>query len=591
MEIADSCWRRGEEARIAGHAAAAAAAYRRTLALVPEFAPAHANLAMVLQAAGGRALGRAIALLPDHPLLRFNLGNLLQATGRVAEARSAFRQSLALAPAEAGAWLNLGFAVHGGGLLAGAIIADRRALALAPAYAQAWNNLANAWRDQGRIEDALAAYGQALALRADYADADRNRLCARLYLDDDDERAGGEARAFVARHRPLPAPAPAWTPPEPERALRIGLLTSDLGDHPIGRNMAGFVAGRDRARTWLAVYDTAGRVEEASRWFRARVDLWRSVAPLDDHIIAEVIRADRIDVLVVLAGRFDKNRPLVAMARPAPVQVAMHDGGPSGMGEGDDPAIAAWITDAVLHPLREGVGEGAGDRSGGDRLVRLPVFYNYPPPAHPPPARVPDGEGPVLGSFSNPAKLSAATLATWGRILARLPDARLLLKYHAWYADPEVQGRVRAAIAGAGGDPGRLLFFQGEAEIAEAHLQHYGRVDLALDPFPFSGATTSFEALAMGVPVLTLPGRAAIGRTTTAILRPLGLDELVSVSQDDYVERASALVRDRSRLARLRREIPGRLAASALLDGPGFAASLEAALRGLWRERCRKLDA
>lgn len=601
METADRSWRRGEGAREAGRAGEAVTAYRRTLALVPDFAPAHANLALVLGAMGAAEaeIRRAIALLPDHPLLRFNLGNLLEAAGR-AGAGGAFRRSLALDPAQAATWLNLGVAVQGEGQLAKAEAAAGRALALSPFYAEAWNNLANVRRDQGRIRDALAAYGQALALRPGYADADRNRLAARLYLDDDDEIAGREAASFVSRHGPRQAVLPARTPAtrtdaDPERPLRLGLLSSDLGDHPVGRNMAGFIRHRDRAAIGLAVYDSGRRSEAESAWFRARADLWRDVAPLDDRTIAEIIRSDRIDVLVGLAGRFDRNRPLVAAWRAAPVQAVMHDGGPSGMGAGvmgagDDPAIDAWITDAVLHPPDDRTsGDRASDRAGGDRLVRLPVFYNFQKPDRPPPVRRPDPDI-VFGSFSNPAKLSPPLLAAWGRILAHLPEARLQLKYRACYGDPAVQARIRVAIAAAGGNPARLVFLAA-AEDAESHLQRYGGIDLALDPFPFSGATTSFEALAMGVPVLTFAGHAAIGRTTAAILEPLGLDELVAVSQEDYVARALRLASDRSRLGALRDEIPRRLQRSSLLDGEAYAAALSRAFRQLWRDWCRKAGA
>lgn len=249
------------------------------------------------------------------------------------------------------------------------------------------------------------------------------------------------------------------------------------------------------------------------------------------------------------------------------------------MGEGRDPAIAAWITDRWLHPEGEAC---------GDRLLRLPVFYSFLTPDRAPVAFRPAPDGVLrLGSFSNPAKLSRRCLAAWGRILVGHSAARLVLKYRSWYGDREVQARVVRAIAAAGGDPARIGF-AAAAEDAAAHLERYGAIDLALDPFPFSGATTSFEALAMGVPVLTLAGRAAIGRTTAAILGPLGLDELVAVSDEDYVERALALARDPDRLHRLRRDIPGRLAASSLLDAPAHAASLSQALRRLWRDWCAK---
>jgi predicted O-linked N-acetylglucosamine transferase (SPINDLY family) len=541
------------------------------LALEPAFMAAHANLSLVMEGLGARAaaaagLERALWLEPRHAMLWFNRGNLHSDVG-------SYRRALALDPAFAGAWLNLGVGLHGLGALGAAALMATRALALG-AVAQALNNLANARRDQGYIAEALALYGRALAHAPFYADAERNRLAARLYVEDDE--AAAAARAFVARHGGGAARLNARTDPEPERRLRVGLLSSDLGDHPVGRNLAAFVRHRDAGALFLCAYETGGRQEQASLWFRGRVDLWREVARLDDAAIAALIRADAIDVLLVLAGRFDRNRPLVASYRAAPVQVALHDGGPSGMGEGG--AICAWITDRWLHPQ--------GETSGGDRLVRLPVFYSFPKPDRLPAAWRPAADGTIrLGSFSNPAKLSPPCLAAWARVLEALPQARLVLKYRGWYGDEAVRARIAAWLPAAAA-AGRVDFVAA-AEDAEAHLSRYGAIDLGLDPFPFSGATTSFEALCSGVPVLSLAGRSAIARTTTAILGPLGLDELIATSVDDYVHRAVALARAPERLRELRAEIPQRLERSGLLDARAQAAALTAALRELWREWTR----
>jgi predicted O-linked N-acetylglucosamine transferase (SPINDLY family) len=586
---AEGFWRKAEAAREAGRFEEAASAYRIALALMPDLMVAHANLAVVLDASGASLpaapAARAVALAPDQPGLRFNLANTLARLGRPGTV-AAFRQALALDPALVDAWLNLGVAVQRHGRLSEAGRWARRTLALRPGFAAASNNLGSALSGQGRMEEAMAAYERALAEAPGFADAARNRLCLGLYRDDDEDLAGDKARAFMRRFgpsMPLAADFPA-SGFEPERPLRIGLLSSDLGDHPVGCNLAGFFEHHDRDRISLAVYDTASRSDPASRWFRAHAGLWRSLAGLADAAIARQIRADGVDILVSLAGRFDLNRPLVLGWRPAPVQAAMHDGGASGMGPGEadeieDPPIAAWITDRWLHP--EGV------HAGGDRLLRLPLFYNFLKPDRPPVAHRPDPAGVTFGSFSNPAKLSPAALAAWARILARLPSSRLVLKYRNAYGDPGVQARVQALIRAAGVDPRRLVFVS-SLDPGHAHLERYGAIDIALDPFPFSGATTSFEALWMGVPVVTRAGKAAIGRTTAAILGPLGLEELIASSAAAYVERAVALAEDPERRARLRREIPERLSVSPLIDGKAYALSLEAAFRQLWRERCAR---
>jgi len=632
QEAAQAAWASAEGLRLAFDGGAVSG-YRRVLALVPGFMPAMANLGLVLgwlprSVRGAQAVSaslRAVALAPEHLQLRLNLGNAWAETGRADRAAGALRCGLALDPSYAEAWLNLGVALQAGGDLSGdglsgAARAAGRAVAVRPTYAEAWNNLANARRDQGFAVAAERAYLQALALRPDYADAARNLLAARLYVGDDDERAGADAAAFCRRFGPgdvagdVAGDVP-WNMPgdvlgtayglraDPERRLRVGILSSDLHDHPVGRTFASFFRHRDPAAIELACYDTG--LGRGTGWFRERADLWRGVGGLSDRAIAEAIRGDAVDVLILAAGRFDRNRPLVAAFRAAPVQVTIYDGGPSGLGPGfavagEGSAIAAWITDAVMHPVQVGIGAGAGMAGagdalcGGDRLVRLPVLHSFLSPDRPLVTRAaaPE-EAIVFGSFSNPAKLSDAVLAAWGRILAGVPSAVLVLKYRGWYGDPEVQARVRGAIGRAGGAEAQLRFLAG-ADEAGAHLARYGAIDLALDPFPFSGATTSFEALAMGVPVLTLAGKAAIGRTTAAILAPLGLEDFIADSVEAYVARACALAGDPARLRHLRgagrAEIRARLEASPLLDGPAHAASLTRALRGLWREWCARRE-
>lgn len=582
LTTAEDCWHRAEIFRVAKRYEDADQAYRQVLATEPGFMPALANFSLLLSDIGTADIAlvfirRAVAVTPTIPQLYLNLGNAL-AEIRSPESISAFRSALVLNPSYTEAWLNIGVAVHQEGYLTSAIEAARRAISLRSEYAEAWNNRGNALRDLGRSDAALAAYERALHLRPDYIDAARNILAARLYLEDDDDGQTVLAEALRARFGPSRSLAKPTPSKDPDRLLRVGILSSDLRDHPVGRNLMSLFRYRDRCQLFLAGYDTGRTPDEPSAWFAKRTDLWRQVGSLSDANIADLIRADGIDILILLAGRFDSNRPLVAAWNAAPVQIAMHDGGPSGM-NANERTIDALITDSALHP--------SGDIVGRDRLLRLPVFYNFPPPENrPSPIRRDAGNSIIFGSFSNPAKLSVSLLHAWGRILSRVPQAQLVLKYRRWYADEGVYERVISGVASGGGSPSALRFLA-NADDATAHLAQYGHIDLALDTFPFSGATTSFEALAMGVPVLTLAGRSFISRTTTAILTPLGFDDFISLSVDDYVERAVAFAASPERLRQLRQEIPNRLGRSPLLDGEAYTTTLTRALRELWREYCQ----
>ena len=240
-----------------------------------------------------------------------------------------------------------------------------------------------------------------------------------------------------------------------------------------------------------------------------------------------------------------------------------------------------WLTDAILHP------PDSAERFT-EALVRLPVFEVHrrpedaPAPAPPPSAAA----GRVtFGSSNNPAKLSTATLDAWAALLRRVPDARLLLRYFEVFETPGVQAHYRALFAARGVAADRLVFAGGTPDRAH-YLALLDGVDVALDPFPFNGCTTTFEALWMGVPVVTLAGGRFVGRVGAGILARVGLDELIARSAEDYVAAAAAIAADLPRRRALRDELRRRLAASPLCDPVSHARGVEAAYRAMWRRWC-----
>jgi predicted O-linked N-acetylglucosamine transferase (SPINDLY family) len=302
---------------------------------------------------------------------------------------------------------------------------------------------------------------------------------------------------------------------------------------------------------------------------------WRRIEGLGDAQLAELIRADGIDVLIDLAGHTADNRLAALALRPAPVQVSFL-GYPNTTGS---PAIGYYITDAYLDP------PGEADARYTERLVRLPLFCCYRPPAAPDPAPPPvTGNGYVtFGSFSSLAKLNERVVALWARVLRALPTARLLLQSAA-LADEQTGTAWRARFA-AHDVSGDRLELAGHLPLDD-YLRAHGRVDIALDPFPWSGHTTTCHALWMGVPAVTLAASTHAARMTADILRVIGLEELVAATEDEYVALAVALASDRTRLAQLRRDLRRRMSHSPLCDAAGFTRELEQAYRRLWRAWC-----
>lgn len=369
--------------------------------------------------------------------------------------------------------------------------------------------------------------------------------------------------------------------PDPERRLRVGYVSSDLRAHSVARNLEPLLAGCDRRGFALHFYADCPNPDAITARFQALADGWHDIRGLSDAAVAERVRADGIDILVILAGRFDNNRPLIAAHRPAPVQVSLFDGATSGLDTMD-----YLIADPVLVPRRN-------RRYFTERVLSLPRFYLHAPLPDPPKP----GPLPMLRNgfvtfacFNNPAKLNDAVLHLWGRLLSGLPGSRLVLRYQGWYGSARLRDRVLAILQchGVAGDRIDLLSGALSGALPQAgHLALYQMADVALDPFPFGGSTTSFEALSMGVPVVTWPQPAMMSRWSASMLSALGLDEWVAGSAADYIAIATRLAGDPDRLAGWRATLGERLAASSLCDGPAKTRQLERLYRAFWRRWCR----
>ena len=560
----------------------AAAAFRRVLVLAPGDPDALHGIGVV--DADGALLDRAILRLyravrlrPDRVETLIRLANALVRTKRSREAASLERRALALAPSRAPALFDLGHALFQLDRHSASVVCSLRTLVLEPQSVQAAINLSASLLILGRTAEALARLRRA----ADRPDAGpepfRNLLAALPYsFDVNEEARWAAARAFEARHAATPDRRPFAATPDPERRLTVGYLSSDLYEHAIMRCLGSLLAAHDRGRFRIIGYAASAHEDATTDRLRRMTDGWRSVAGLSDGDIAARVREDGVDILVIVGGRFDQNRPLVASHRAAPVQISLFDGGTSGLAEMD-----YLIADRILVPPSSRRAERFTER-----VLRLPSVHLYAPPDR----TMSMGEPPCLAKghvafacFNNPMKIDDRALSLWGRILSGTPGSTLTLKYMGRYADQDLQRRVLDRIAV---DPGRVAFLAGSSSLAD-HLALYADVDIALDTAPFTGSTTTWEALTMGVPVVTLLGGNLAGRLSASLLEPIGLQELVARDPDDYVRIACGLARDPARLAALRRGLRDRLARSPLCDGARRARQIERLYRAVWRRWCR----
>jgi predicted O-linked N-acetylglucosamine transferase (SPINDLY family) len=560
----------------------AIAACRRAIALRPNLPEAHANLGAALAGKGQFdeaivACGRAIALRPNLPEAYTNLGVALAGKGQLDEAIAAFRRAIALRPNFPEAHGNLGNALRDKGQLDEAIAAYHHVISLRPNYAEAHNNLGIALTDQGRLDEAIGSYRRALQLKSDYVEAHSNLLLAMLYRSGEDEASIlAEHRAWSAAHaRPLENKIKNHgNDRSGERRLRVGYVSADFRHHPVGYFLLPLLERHDRANFEIYCYFNSRRPDSVTERFKHGCNVWRDVANLSDEDVASRVRSDAIDILVDLSAHTHGSRLLVFARKPAPIQVTyLAYPGTTGL-----QTIDYRFTDPYLDPpdqLQECYTE---------KSVRLPRSYwcyqpsIVGPEISPLPAA---GAGFItFGCLNNFAKVTPAVVKTWSEILLAVPDSRLAL--HAIAGSH--RDRIRNAFAEFGVAAARINFV-GWLPAAE-YMGQYRQIDVALDPFPYAGGTTTCNALWMGVPVVTLAGRTAIGRGGVSILTNVGLTDLIARSLDDYVHLAVALANDKARLGQIRSTIREQMKLSPLMDANQFAADVENAYRQMWRAWC-----
>jgi predicted O-linked N-acetylglucosamine transferase (SPINDLY family) len=518
----------------------------------------------------------AVALGPGYADALVNLANVLLDLGDYNGAEARYREAIAIAADSAEAHNNLGKLLLIRRRLPEAVRSFEAALRVNPRHASALNNLGNALRDQGRLKEAFERYRAAQIARPDEPDAFSNLLLA---MNCDPELSAAEVfaahREFADRfERPL-AGLTAQTPiaRRPGR-LRIGYVSADFRAHAVAAFIEPLLEHHDRERFEVSAYYNAFAEDEVTGRIRAAVDRFVVVAGLSDAELVRRIRDDAIDVLVDLSGHTAGNRLLAFARRAAPVQVTW-------LGYLNTTGLSAMdyrITDAWADP------PGATERWHTETLVRLPgsVWCYRPWPDSPPVGAAPalQNRQITFGSANNPAKLNLAVLQSWAAILGRVSNSRMLV--HA-PDDGDLRAHITKVICRQGIADRRIEFFP-RLPVAE-YLDCYAKIDIALDTFPCAGGTTTFDALWMGVPVVSIAGERPFSRGGASILGNLGLTDCLASSTDEYIERAVTLAGDLDALAARRVRLRRMLEDNILTDGPAFTRSMEKVFMTLCKAR------
>lgn len=523
---------------------------RKAIALEPNLFEAYLNLAMTLTTLGdhqqARTAGlRAVELRPDSPDAHYRLGNI---NNRIPDFEAAVQHF-------------------------------NRVLSLDPAHEEAANNRARPLTSLGQRTEAYRSFETALKIDPHYAATLSNLILFKQYDPDvAPEALYAEARAWNDRFaQPVSAPVPQAQYPVGDRPLNVGYLSPHFTRHPVGYFVEPVLRYHDDTAVKATCYADMSRPDDQSEKLHTHATAWHDVSALGHDALADRIRADGIDILIDLDGHSGPNRLPVFARRAAPLQITWAGYvGTTGLDAMDYLITDRRQTvDADLHLMTE-------------QPVFMPGNYVTLAPIEDAPDIAPNPSAEnghvTFGCFNALDKINPHVVALWSDILNAVPDSRLkLITFDL--GDAAVRTRIETLFA-EHGVQARCLDLRGKVSRADL-LSAYNTIDIALDPFPYSGGLTTLEALWMGVPVITRrDGDRFAARHSTTHLTAVGLTECIAENVQDYVARATALASNPDRRNHLRETLRGNMRISPVCDGVGFTRALEKAYRIMWQRHC-----
>lgn len=586
-ERIESIWRLIRENKLEqAHAAA-----MRLVRSAPRDPEAARVMASVLQKSGRHEQAlyyaqQAVAAEPAHESGQSLLATILLALGRREDALSSIRAARALSPSNHFHAMLEATILTGLSRLEEAVKACRVEGEIPFHHPEIAITAANAMIHLGDHDFARNLLLRAMEANPEHAVLASTLCNSTLYVPGLSSLEIAEAhrrygRLIERKHRASPG---RITDPDPDRRLRIGILSPDLRRHSVGYFIEPLFEHHDPSEIELIAFDTSapGQSDGITERLMSKASLWRRITPRSVEEFAATIRRDRIDVLIELSGHTTAHALEVMPYGPAPVRMT-YLGYPCTTGLA---CMEYRIVDGTTDPVP------MADACSTERLIRLePCFVCYRPPDNPPsversPASESSGAGgAVFGSFNSAQKLNRPLIALWSRLLVACPGSALLLKAIA-YQDESARNRVLAEFARNGIGPERLRVLPPEPGFA-SHLSRYNEVDISLDTFPYHGTTTTCESLLMGVPVVTMMGDHHASRVGGSLMKAAGMEHLVCGNEREFLRVACDLASHARALASQRQERRNRFLASPLCDGAAFARRFTNAVRVAWREQVR----
>ncbi|OIQ97451.1 photosystem I assembly protein Ycf3 [mine drainage metagenome] len=547
----------------------------------PLYFLAHNNLAVTYRDQGRLSESElscrnAIKVKPDYAEAYSNLGLALDGMGRLQEAVSAFEKALEYDPENAAMLSNFSVTLNTLSQLTRAEAYLKKALELAPEFVNAHVNLCVNYLAQGRIHDAEAICLKALKIQPDNAEAQNNLLFLMNYSDsysaNDCFEAASQYGLMVAEK--ADASFSSWRCESQPKLLRIGLVSGDLRQHAVSYFLENLVKHIEPSSLELIAYSTNARQDEVTARLKPYFSGWTSLVGISDKAAAQFIHNDGVHLLLDLSGHSAGNRLPIFAWKPAPVQV-------SWLGY-----FATTGVKAIDYFIADEVGVPKCNKSQFvERIKYLPdtrLCFTAPD------AEVVVSALPALangyvtfGCFQNMAKVGDDVLDLWAEVMRGVPHSKLRWQCKS-FRDASVAEGLKKRLLKRGIQPDRIILLG--STLREAYFYAHAEVDMMLDTFPFTGGTTTCEALWMGVPTLTLAGSTLIARQGASLMSAAGLADWVAESKDEYVKKALFFAGDLSKLVYLRAGLRQQVLTSPLFDASRFARNMENVLWEMWRD-------
>ena len=586
INLVESYYNRGIVQHRAGQFKQAIESYKNATRLDSKHVKSLYNSGVALTSVGQlddaiNVYSKVIHLDPNNAEAHGNKGFCLKRQGKIELSLQSFNQAIQLRPDYAEALNNRGNAFKELGQLTRALQDLDRAIAVEPNYAIAYNSRGSALQSLGLMSSAIESFSKAIRLQPDFTSAFSNLLLTLNYVPQiDSSKKNALARQFgeVVAGKVKGCCSTIKDIETPEK-LRVGMVSGDLNNHPVGYFLENVLFSFDSHRIELFAYPTSRKFDELSGRIKRKFAAWKPIYNKTDFEAAELIAADHIHILIDLSGHTADNRLPMFAYKPSPVQVSwLGYFATTGMKE-----IDFVIADPYIAPQEDG-------SQFIEDIWHLPeTRWCFTPPDNLEVSELPalTNNYITFGCFNTSMKITKNVMKVWARILIAVPNSKLLLKAKQ-FIDREVGKRLVRQFIRLGIDEARILIE--DPENRHNYLAAYCKVDIALDTFPFTGGATSVEALWMGVPFITLYGGSLVSRQGVGILENVQLQEWIATDEDDYVEKAIFFASNFDQLSATRRNLRNQIMKSPLFDAPRFARNFEDSLWKMWNQFVANLE-